>query len=131
MRKSMLLCLIPLLVISCVTAPVEKLQNKEVIDLQGMNKEEIFNKSNQWFAEKFGSANAIIQYKNLHLQFSLLCSYSWPSLWPISGPPACYSPPVIHPLLWIRKQPLHRPGSIVCDHGKEMNESLWRDLYLR
>jgi len=65
MRKSMLLCLISLFIISCVTAPAEKLQKQEVLDIPGMSKEQIFNKSNQWLAEKFGSANAIIQYKDL------------------------------------------------------------------
>jgi len=66
MRNLILIFAVSLMCIGCVTAmPKESLQSQEVITISGMNKEQIFNKSNQWLAEKFGSANQIIQYKDL------------------------------------------------------------------
>ena len=64
--KRLMYCIIALLLAAgCATAPIELRQSQQVVDLPGMSKEQIFNRSNQWIAESFGSANAVIQYKDL------------------------------------------------------------------
>jgi len=64
--------IIILFFLSCATATIEQRQDKEVVDLPNMNKEQIFNKSIQWIATSFKSANAIIQYKDIK-EGSIIC----------------------------------------------------------
>jgi hypothetical protein len=45
-------------------ATIDQLQFKEVIELPGVKKEQIFNKTMQWIAENFKSAKTVIQYKD-------------------------------------------------------------------
>jgi PBP1b-binding outer membrane lipoprotein LpoB len=68
MKKFLLVLVVFLFAfVGCVTAPapVEKLQKQVVFDFPAISKEKLFNKTNQWVAEKFTSANNVIQYKDL------------------------------------------------------------------
>ena len=65
--KKLSAALIMLFLIGCYStqiAPLKERQRSETIQFAGMNKSKIYQKSLQWFATKFGSANDIIQYKN-------------------------------------------------------------------
>ncbi len=64
MKRLMYFIIVSFFAAGCATAPIELRQSQQVIDLPGMSRDQIYNKSNQWIAETFGSANAVIQYKD-------------------------------------------------------------------
>jgi hypothetical protein len=58
------LIFISLLILSCATVPPEQLLQQDIIDLNGMTKEQIYQKSLEWIANSFKSYKHVIEYQD-------------------------------------------------------------------
>lgn len=52
------------LCVGCATLPVEQITQQDVIDLPGMSKKQIFDKSKLWLASSFRSYKNVAQYED-------------------------------------------------------------------
>jgi len=64
MKNLLFLFLLPILITSCFPQPIPVKDYEKIIEIEGLSKDQLYIKTNEWFVEAFNSAESVIEFQD-------------------------------------------------------------------